>query len=109
MGGERPGVSQQTRVSESGRTPNLRDVADEDREELRSLAEHLVGPAEIGKLLKIEPNTVNVWKVRHPDFPAPVRRLKTGDVWDVREVQSWAEKTGRYPLTKPSSGADAGT
>jgi hypothetical protein len=69
----------------------------EDREQLRSLAEHLVGPAEIGDLLQVEPNTINVWKVRHPDFPQPVRRLKTGDVWDVREVRSWAEQTGRYP------------
>jgi len=81
-------------------------VADDDRVDLRSLAAHLVGPAEIGDLLRIEPNTVNVWKVRHPDFPTPVRRLKTGDVWDVREVQNWAEKTGRYPPS--NSGTEAG-
>lgn len=76
-------------------------MADDDGEELRSLAEHLVGPAEIAELLKVEANTVNVWKARHPDFPAPVRRLKTGDVWDVREVRVWAEKTGRYPPQTP--------
>lgn len=75
-------------------------MADDDLEELRALAEYLVGPAEIADLLKVEANTVNVWKVRHPDFPAPVRRLKTGDVWDVREVRAWAERTGRYPPPK---------
>ena len=66
-------------------------------EELRRLAKYLVGPAEIAELLGVEANTINVWKVRHLDFPPPVRRLKSGDVWDVREVRSWAQKTGRYP------------
>ncbi|MEA2825707.1 MAG: hypothetical protein QOG43_146 [Actinomycetota bacterium] len=83
---------------------SLRLVADEDQE-LRSLAEHLVGPAEIATLLGIEANTINVWKTRDLGFPAPVRRLKTGDVWDVREVLTWAERTGRYkPPENPSPG-----
>lgn len=73
---------------------------EEDPEELRALAEHLVGPAEIANLLNIEANTINVWKVRHADFPGPVKRLKTGDVWDVREIRAWAERTGRYPPDK---------
>lgn len=72
-------------------------MVDDDREELRSLAGYLVGPAEIADLLKVEANTVNVWKVRHQEFPAPVRRLKSGDVWDIREIRRWAEATGRYP------------
>jgi hypothetical protein len=71
-------------------------VTESDDECLRSLAAHLVGPAEIADLLKIEANTINVWKTRHADFPAPVRRLKTGDVWDAREVLAWATRTGRY-------------
>lgn len=72
-------------------------MPDEDREQLRALARYLVGPAEIADLLDVEANTVNVWKGRHGDFPAPVRRLKTGDIWDIREVRTWAERTGRYP------------
>lgn len=64
-------------------------------DELRSLAAHLVGPAEIGELLGVVANTINVWKKRYPDFPTPVRRLKHGDVWDVREVKEWAERTNR--------------
>lgn len=70
-------------------------VAEDDRDQLRSLADFLVGPAEIAELLQIEANTINVWKNRHPDFPTPVRRLKSLDVWDVREIRAWAEKTGR--------------
>jgi hypothetical protein len=65
--------------------------------DLRALAEHLVGPAEIGELLGVDANTVNVWKVRHEQFPAPVRRLRSGDIWDRREVIAWATATGRYP------------
>jgi hypothetical protein len=63
---------------------------------LRSLAQFLVGPAEIGALLNVDANTVNVWKTRHQGFPAPVRRLRTGDIWDRREVIEWARATGRY-------------
>lgn len=66
--------------------------------ELRALAEHLVGPAEIGELLGVDPNTVNVWKVRHAQFPQPVRRLRSGDIWDRREIIAWATVTGRYPV-----------
>lgn len=75
-------------------------TAPEDLGDLRALAKFLVGPAEIALLLNVEANTINVWKVRHPDFPLPVRRLKSGDIWDVREVRSWAEQTGRYPPSR---------
>lgn len=63
--------------------------------ELRALAIYLVGPAEIGELLSVDANTVNVWKTRHRDFPAPVRRLRSGDIWDKREIIAWARATGR--------------
>lgn len=68
---------------------------EEARASLRHQAKHLVGPAEIAERLGIEANTINVWKVRHADFPSPVRRLKSGDVWDVRDVRDWAQQTGR--------------
>ncbi len=48
---------------------NLVNVNDEDRGSLRELARYLVGPAEISALLNVEANTVNVWKVRHAEFP----------------------------------------
>lgn len=71
--------------------------------ELRALAEQLVGPAEIGELLGVDPNTVNVWKVRHPQFPVPVRRLRSGDIWDRREIIAWATETGRYSVEAAQS------
>lgn len=71
-------------MSEHGGDPALRD-----------LARFLVGPAEIAQILDIEANTINVWKVRHASFPAPVRRLISGDIWDVRDIRAWATSTGR--------------
>ncbi|MGV7586329.1 hypothetical protein PJI74_01175 [Mycobacterium kansasii] len=76
--------------------------------DLRALAVHLVGPAEIGELLGVDANTINVWKVRHAQFPAPVRRLRTGDIWDKREVIAWATATGRYPA-KPDTTVGSAT
>jgi hypothetical protein len=71
-------------------------VSNEAEPDLRAVAQHLVGPAEIGELLGVDANTVNVWKVRHAEFPTPVRRLRSGDIWDGREIIAWARATGRY-------------
>lgn len=71
---------------------------------LRSLAQYVVGPAEIAELLGVHPNTVNTWKARGIELPAPIRHLRGIDLWDEREVLAWAERTGRYP---PRSAADA--
>lgn len=77
-----------------------------ESEDLRRLAEHIVGPAEIADLLGVHANTINAWKARDLDFPAPIRRLRGIDLWDRREVLAWAERTGRYPR---SEAHDAGT
>lgn len=66
---------------------------------LRAEAVHLAGPAEIAERLGIEANTINVWKVRHPDFPTPVRKLRSGEIWDIRDIVEWAERTGRLKPT----------
>jgi hypothetical protein len=72
-----------------------------DRRDLRRLAEDIVGPAEIADLLGVHPNTINAWKIRHLDFPTPIRRLRGIDLWDRREVLAWAQRTGRYPRAGP--------
>lgn len=73
-------------------------MAVEPGQDLRSLAHNLVGPAEIAALLSVDANTINVWKVRHAEFPTPVRRLRSGDLWDVREIRAWAQRTGRLAV-----------
>lgn len=66
-------------------------------------AEHLAGAAEIAEALGVDANTINQWKARYHDFPKPVRILKAGSVWDLREVRAWARETGRLPAGDPSA------
>jgi hypothetical protein len=61
-------------------------------------ARYLAGPKEIGQVLRVEPNTVNVWQRRDASgaaFPSPVVRLAGGSIWDIRDVIAWADATGR--------------
>lgn len=86
-----------------GEYGNMTSVTDpETKDDLRHLASYLVGPAEIAQLLKVASKTINVWKTRHSDFPEPVRRLKSGDIWDVREIRAWARTTGREVVVDTS-------
>ena len=61
-------------------------------------ARYLAGPAEIAAVLGVKANTVNVWQrrgVKGHVFPEPVIKLAGCNVWDIRSVIAWADKTGR--------------
>lgn len=61
-------------------------------------ARYLAGPKEIGQVLGVEANTVNVWQRREASgsvFPQPVVRLAAGAVWDIRDIIAWADATSR--------------
>ncbi len=60
-------------------------------------AEFIVGAAEIAELLHVDTNTIHQWKLRHADFPKPIRVLTGANLWDVRDVEEWARRTGRWP------------
>jgi hypothetical protein len=56
---------------------------------------HLVGSAEIGRLLGgISRQRVQVL-IGRPDFPAPVVALDMGKVWEREAVIAWAKAHGR--------------
>jgi hypothetical protein len=58
--------------------------------------EQLVGAAEIAERLGSKRTTyVHDLKRRHPDFPVPVAKLKSGLVWAWPDVEAWARATGR--------------
>jgi len=61
--------------------------------------DELVGAAEIGERLGSAPRTVHAWRRRHPDFPEPVAELTSALVWNWPDVERWARKTGRIPVT----------
>ena len=61
-------------------------------------AQYLAGPKEIGHVLGVQANTLNVWQRRGLSghaFPPPVVKLAGGKIWDIRDVIAWADLTGR--------------
>jgi hypothetical protein len=61
-------------------------------------ARYLAGPKEIGEVLGVKANTLNVWQRRgfaDREFPEPLVRLAGCKVWDIRDVIAWADATGR--------------
>jgi len=56
----------------------------------------LVGAFEIAQRLGVaRSQVVHEWRRRHRDFPEPIATLKTALIWDWREVEHWARKSGR--------------
>jgi prophage regulatory protein len=49
---------------------------------------HLMGAAEIGERLGVSRQRVQQL-VSRPDFPAPVRVLSMGKVWESEDVERW--------------------
>jgi uncharacterized protein len=69
----------------------------------------LVGVAEIATRSGRPINTVQSWRRRHADFPAPAIRLATGPVWRWRVVRDWiSRRIARRPgLLRGNIGASA--
>ena len=51
----------------------------------------LLGVTEVAARLGVKPNTVTVWRRRHPSFPEPLVVLAAGPVWWAPDVDAWAE------------------
>ncbi|WP_411081616.1 hypothetical protein [Streptomyces sp. cmx-18-6] len=79
-------------------------------------AKYLAGAAEISEVLGADSNTINQWKRRYPDFPTQVVVLSGRPLWDIREVITWARRTGRgvtnpdyeAPIREPGNDMDDG-
>ena len=60
--------------------------------------DELVGAAEIAERLGLRhPSLIQDWRLRYPDFPEPIARLKAAHVWSWPDVEAWARQTGRLP------------
>jgi hypothetical protein len=56
----------------------------------------LVGTVDIAKRLGAKQyKVVNEWVRRYPDFPAPLATISGVRVWDWRDIERWARRTGR--------------
>lgn len=56
--------------------------------------DHLVGAAEIGRMLGVSRQRVTQLTARE-DFPEPEVVLAMGKVWRTEDVRRWAEAQGR--------------
>jgi cellulose biosynthesis protein BcsQ len=52
----------------------------------------LIGLYEIAQLADVSPAAVGNWRKRYPDFPIPVRQLKSGPVFQRRQIRHWLRK-----------------
>jgi predicted DNA-binding transcriptional regulator AlpA len=57
----------------------------------------LLGVTEIAARLGVKPNTVSIWRYRHPTFPQPLTNLSMGPVWWTGDVDKWVENRGGWP------------
>jgi predicted DNA-binding transcriptional regulator AlpA len=58
--------------------------------------DRLVGAVEIAERCGVKrPQVVHDWRRRYTDFPNPVATVGGALVWDWREVERWARRTGR--------------
>ena len=64
------------------------------------MSDTVVGVAEIAAHAGVKPDTVQQWRIRNLDFPAPLRVLAMGPVWLLPVVEAWLEQTGRTKETE---------
>lgn len=57
----------------------------------------IVGLAEIAELQGVDSATIATWMKRYDDFPLPVKKLRSGTLFDRRDIRDWLIKTGRIP------------
>ena len=52
----------------------------------------LVGVAEIADVFGVSRQAASNWRERHADFPKPAATLKSGPVWELPDILSWADE-----------------
>jgi hypothetical protein len=55
------------------------------------LSSDLVGAHELAQRARVSRTTVHQWRMRHPDFPAPVVVLAMGALYSWPDVATWLE------------------
>jgi uncharacterized protein (DUF983 family) len=55
----------------------------------------LVGRSELAGRAHVAAATVDAWRRRHPDFPAPVTTINGAPVWVWAQVASWLSRERR--------------
>jgi len=61
--------------------------------------EDLIGLYEVAQLANVNTSAVGNWRKRHLDFPVPIMQLKSGPVFQRRQILNWLRKKER-PMVK---------
>ncbi|MGG1639098.1 hypothetical protein [Paenibacillus sp. NRS-1760] len=61
-------------------------------------SENIVGTKEIGDLFGVGSSAVVNLQNRYSDFPVPIKRLESGPLFDLLEIQDWGMKHNRIPI-----------
>lgn len=61
-------------------------------------SENIVGTKEVGDLFGVSSSAVVNLQNRYTDFPVPIKRLESGPVFDLLEIQEWGVKHNRVPI-----------
>ena len=69
----------------------------------------LVGVAEIADLFGVSRQAASNWRERHADFPTPAASLKSGPVWELPEILSWADGRELQVKAAKAEALEAGT
>lgn len=56
-----------------------------------------VGATEVALLAGVQLKTVQRWRERHADFPAPTWEVGGRPAWRVGDIDMWLYRTGRHP------------
>ncbi|HSH58537.1 MAG TPA: hypothetical protein VK988_02635 [Acidimicrobiales bacterium] len=59
------------------------------------MTHHLVGVAEIARLLGVSRQRVDEIAKKDPGFPQPEAVITAGRIWKREDVEAWARRTGR--------------
>lgn len=59
-----------------------------------------VGIVEIADHLNVKRKTVDQWRQRHDDFPAPRWTVGGRPAWNLDDIEAWAKTTGRLGVVR---------
>jgi uncharacterized protein len=92
---EREGFERPTRVGEIGRLSEVPAPYGPAEAPADDRGGDLVSVSEIAARAGRSINTIQSWRRRHADFPAPLAQLGAGPIWNWARVQDWISARDR--------------
>lgn len=83
------------RMARGNGEPLTRAALIEIAEQIRSSEPDPVGAVEVAERLNVKRRTVDQWRQRATDFPAPRWTVGGRPAWNFDDVEAWAKRTGR--------------